>query len=250
MFQTVSSTYIYQMTEQAFHFKQFTVNQKRSAMKIGTDGILLGAWTSILHNPVNILDIGAGTGLLSLMLAQRSNAAAIDAIEIDDDAYEECVENFERSPWRDRLFCYHASFLEFVAEIDDQFDLIVSNPPFFDNALKSGDAQRDLARYSDALPFEHLLYGVSKLLSEVGQFSVIIPYPDEKRFIAMAESVSLFPNTILRTKGTVKSDFKRSLMSFSFDKKNTHISELIIERERHVYTEKYQALTSEFYLNM
>lgn len=238
------------MSESVFKFKEFSIQQSRSAMKISTDGILLGAWTPIYHNPVNILDIGAGTGLISLMLAQRSNAEAIDAVEIDDDAYEECVENFERSPWSDRLFCYHASFLEFVAEIDDQFDLIVSNPPFFANAVKSGDAQRDLARYSDALPFEHLLYGVSKLLSETGQFSVIIPYPDEKRFIVMAESVGLFPNTILRTKGTAKSDFKRSLMSFSFDKKNVQISELIIEKERHVYTEEYQTLTSEFYLNM
>lgn len=123
------------MSESVFKFKEFSIQQSRSAMKISTDGILLGAWTPIYHNPVNILDIGAGTGLISLMLAQRSNAEAIDAIEIDDDAYEECVENFERSPWSDRLFCYHASFLEFVAEIDDQFDLIVSNPPFFANAV-------------------------------------------------------------------------------------------------------------------
>ena len=108
-------------------------------MKIGTDGVLLGAWTSVENNPFSILDIGAGTGILSLMLAQRSHAQQIEAIEIDGDAYEQCAENFENSPWNDRLFCYHASLLEFVEEVDDTFDLIICNPPFYSEDYKSND---------------------------------------------------------------------------------------------------------------
>lgn len=113
-----------------FRFKQFSIQQDKCAMKVGTDGVLLGAWTSLEDNPYAILDIGAGTGLISLMLAQRSQATIIDAIEIDAEAYEQCVANFEQSIWNDRLFCYHAGLDEFVDEIEDQYDLIVSNPHF------------------------------------------------------------------------------------------------------------------------
>lgn len=114
-----------------FRFKQFSIQQDKCAMKVGTDGVLLGAWTSLEDNPYAILDIGAGTGLISLMLAQRSQATIIDAIEIDAEAYEQCVANFEQSIWNDRLFCYHAGLDEFVDEIEDQYDLIVSNPHLF-----------------------------------------------------------------------------------------------------------------------
>ena len=118
------------MSNKPFLFKKFSVNQDRCAMKIGTDGVLLGAWTSISQNPFSVLDIGAGTGVISLMLAQRCYAELIDAIEIDANAYEQCTENFENSPWNDRLFCYHASVKEFAQEIDDEYDFPVchSNP--------------------------------------------------------------------------------------------------------------------------
>lgn len=113
-----------------FTFKQFAVKQERSAMKIGTDGVLLGTWTSIDNQPLSILDIGAGTGIISLLLAQRSLSKTIDAIELDENAYEECVDNFEASDWGDRLFCYHSSAQQFAEEVDDKYDLIVSNPPY------------------------------------------------------------------------------------------------------------------------
>ena len=158
-----------------FTFKQFQVNQDRCAMKIGTDGVLLGAWTPLINNPFNILDIGAGTGILSLMLAQRSNAEQIDAIEIDEDAYEQCVENFEASPWGDKLFCFHAGLDEFVDEPEDEYDLIISNPPFYTDDYKSDNTSRDLARFEDALPFEELIEAAALLLSDNGIFSVIIP---------------------------------------------------------------------------
>ena len=133
-----------------FQFKQFTIEQDRCAMQIGTDGVLLGAWVSIENNPFSILDIGAGTGVIALQLAQRSDAEMIDALEVDDNAYEQCVDNFENSPWGDRLFCYHASLGEFIEEIEDKYDLIVSNPPFYSEDYKTSDESRDTVLYSNA----------------------------------------------------------------------------------------------------
>lgn len=238
------------MSQKPFQFKQFAVNQGKCAMKIGTDGVLLGTWATIENNPFSILDIGAGTGILALILAQRSQAELIDAIEIDDDTYEQCVENFENAPWSDRLFCYHASLEEFVEEIEDQYDLIISNPPFYSEDYKTENEQRDLARFSDALPFEHLLESVSKLLSPVGLFSVIIPYKEQEHFIDLASKFKLFPNRILNVKGNPISEVKRSLMGFSFNKKKTQTDILIIETSRHQYTEDYINLTKDFYLKM
>ena len=140
-----------------FQFKQFSVAQDHCAMKVGTDAVLLGAWSALDHTPKTILDIGAGTGILALMMAQRSSAELIDALEIDADAYEQCVHNFETSDWGDRLFCYHASLEEFVNEIDDTYDLIISNPPFYTDSYKSGNEMRNKARFEEALPFEELL---------------------------------------------------------------------------------------------
>ena len=219
-------------------------------MKIGTDSVLLGSWASIENNPSSILDIGAGTGVLALMMAQRHQSETIDAIEIVDDAYEQCVENFEQSPWGDRLFCYHASLEEFVDEIEDRYDLIISNPPFYNDTYKSENEQRDLARFSDAMPFRHLVESVSKLLSKNGFFSVVIPFSEEKDFIVLASKEHLFPNRILRVKGSPSSEIKRSLIEFSFQETDAEIQELIIETSRHQYTDDYIKLTKEFYLKM
>ena len=238
-----------------FKFKQFEVQQDKCAMKIGTDAVLLGAWAFVENNPFSILDIGTGTGILSLMLAQRSGAELIDAIEIDADTYEQCVNNFEQSPWGDRLFCYHASLEEFVEEIEEKFDLIISNPPFYSEDYKTDDSQRDLARFQEAMPFEHLVESASKLLSENGIFSVIIPFKEETNFIQVSAAFKLIPNRILRVKGNHNSEFKRSLIEFAFRDSDSHrneikIDNLIIENERHQYTEDYINLTKDFYLKM
>jgi len=233
-----------------FKFKEFTVHQERCAMKIGTDGVLLGAWTSVEHNPYNVLDIGSGTGILSLMIAQRSHADQIEAIEIDDDAFEQCVENFENSPWADRLFCFHASLLEYIEAVDEKFDLIICNPPFYTEDYKTKDSARDLARFSDAMPLEHIIFAVINFLSEKGKFSIVLPFKDEQKYIEEASLIDLFPNRILRVRGNEKSDIKRSLIEFSYSECPIKISELIIETERHHYTEDYINLTKDFYLKM
>ena len=238
------------MSNLPFKFKEFSINQDQCAMKIGTDSVLLGAWTSLEKRPFSILDIGSGTGVLALMLAQRSLAELIDAVEIDDNAYEQCVENFEQSPWNDRLFCYHASLEEFTDEIEDKYDLIISNPPFYSEDYKSENNQRDLARFVDAMPFEHLLESVSKLLAEDGVFSVIIPFKEETSFIALASQMNLFVNKKLHLKGTPTSDIKRSLLEFSFHESDIKSNELIIETARHQYTQDYINLTKDFYLKM
>lgn len=219
-------------------------------MKIGTDGVLLGAWTPLINNPYNVLDIGAGTGILSLMLAQRSNAEQIDAIEISEDAYEQCVENFEASPWGDKLFCFHAGLDEFVDEPEDEYNLIISNPPFYTDDYKSATTSRDLARFEDALPFEELIEAAALLLSDNGIFSVIIPYKEEERFVAMCKELDLFPLKITRVKGTPTSEIKRSLLAFSRIEQTPLIDELIIEISRHNYTPEYIELTKNFYLKM
>jgi tRNA1Val (adenine37-N6)-methyltransferase len=234
-----------------FQFKKFDVNQDRCAMKIGTDGVLLGAWTPIEKNPFSILDIGAGTGIIALMLAQRSNAEQIDALEIDEQAYEQATDNFEKSPWSDRLFCFHAGLDEFVEEPEDEYDLIVSNPPFYSEDFKSENEQRDLARFQDAMPFEDLIEAADLLLSENGIFSVIIPFKEENRFLALAKEFELYPLKITHVKGTPTTEIKRSLVAFSRNKNiDFPIDELIIETARHLYTAEYIDLTKEFYLKM
>ena len=238
------------MSTKPFAFKKFSVSQDQCAMKIGTDGVLLGAWASTKNNPFAVLDIGAGTGIVALMLAQRSHAEVIDAIEIDDNAYEQCVDNFETSPWGDRLFCYHAGLDEFVDEVEDTYDLIVSNPPFYAGDYKTENLQRDKARFQDALPFNHLIESVSKLLEPKGVFAVIIPYKEKENFINMALNYKLHPNKILDVKGTPTSGFKRSLLEFSFSESEIQTNTLTIEIERHKYTKDYIALTKDFYLKM
>jgi tRNA1Val (adenine37-N6)-methyltransferase len=237
---------------EVFKFKEFEVKQEDSAMKIGTDGVLLGAWAKIDDFQESILDIGSGTGLISLMMAQRSDVELIDAVELDPAAYEESVFNFENSPWGDRLFCYHSSFQEFAEEIEDSYDLIVTNPPYF-NRVNTVDQSRDRARNDHNLPAKDLLAGVDMLLAEEGRFACVLPAEDAQKFTDLAAVQGLYLNRKCEVKGRLESKVVRSLMEFDRVKKNSSeiiLEELIIEIERHKYTQDYKDLVRDFYLKM
>ncbi len=249
-----------------FKFKQFEVQQDQCAQKIGTDAVLLGAWTAPATPPQNILDIGAGTGVISLMLAQRYGLAQIDAVEIDDLAFEQAASNFENSPYGDRLFCYHASFQEYYEEVDERYELIVSNPPFFNGSLQRDDqqisAQRQQARFDDALPFEELVYGVYQLLDRQGTFACIIPVDRESHLLKITDHFQLVVVRKTYVRGTSATAVKRVLLEFRFRGSEPHnsltttqrqiptVNHLTIERSRHHYTEAYIELTKDFYLKM
>lgn len=238
------------MSNKPFQFKEFTIQQDKTAMKVGTDGVLLGAWAHLKPTYFSVLDIGAGTGLIALMLAQKSNAEVVDAIELNDEAYEQTVENFEQSSWGDRLFCYHASLQEFVEEIDDEYDFIISNPPFYTSTYKNLSEERAMARHTESLTYNELLEGTSKLLSDIGSCAFIIPFSEEENFIKIAKGYKLFPNRITRVKGTENAAIKRSLLQFSFSELEIETSELIIEIERHIYTQDYIDLVQDYYAKM
>jgi len=238
------------MGADVFQFKQFEVKQDKAAMKVGTDGVLLGAWIQLPDAACTILDIGSGTGVISLMMAQRSSAEVIDAVELNPESYQQTVENFEDSDWGDRLFCYHASFQEFVEEVDDEYDVIISNPPFFNDTFKEENSDRTMARHTQTLSYQELLQGTSKFLSKNGTCAFIIPFKEEEPFVAMAKEFGLYINRICRVKGTEDSVIKRSLMQFSKKESAPEISELIIEISRHIYTKDYLNLVKDFYLKM
>ena len=235
---------------QHFQFKQFIIQQNKTAMKVGTDGVLLGSWVVISAKSERILDIGTGTGLIALMMSQRSSAKVIDAVELNEAAYQQAVENFKISNWSDRLSSYHVSFQRFANEMEGGYDLIISNPPFYISTQKTVLEDRAMARYSDYLPFNELLLGVAKLLNKQGSCAFIIPFSEEDNFIALAEKQGLFPFKVTHVKGNNKSPIKRSLLQFSFVKNKILKKELVIENSRHIYTKEYIELVKEFYLKM
>ncbi|PRP67493.1 tRNA1(Val) (adenine(37)-N6)-methyltransferase [Nonlabens agnitus] len=244
-----------------FKFKQFEVAQDQCAQKIGTDAVLLGAWADPKEQPFSVLDVGTGTGVIALMMAQRFSSSQVDAIEIDDAAFEQATFNFENSPYGDRLFCYHASFQEFYQEVEERYALIISNPPFFDGNLERDDQivdqKRQQARFDDALPFDELVYGVYQLLENDGTFACIIPSDREQAFLKITDHFQLVPVRKTYVKGTADAPVKRVLMEFRFRESEkttsnlpTVISHLIIEKSRHYYTDDYVNLTKDFYLKM
>lgn len=236
-----------------FQFKEFTVQQDKTAMKVGTDGVLLGAWCSADNLPDTILDIGTGTGIIALMMAQRSDAMTIDGVEIDENAYEQTVANFEESDWGDRLYCYNSTFQNFADEIaaeEETYDLIVTNPPFYTDEFETENDARNKARFTSSLTFLELITGVVKILSSDGKFAIVIPCKEEENFINLAKEQNLFLNRICRVQGNETSAIKRSLMEFSFHQTEINSAHLIIEQGRHQYTEEYINLTKDFYLKM
>lgn len=228
-----------------FEFKQFRIEQHKAAMKVGTDGVLLGAWTPV-EDAKKILDVGTGTGLIALMLAQRSSAI-IDAVEIDELACEEAKFNFEQSAWSDRLHIYHSDFQLFAAMPCEPYDLIVSNPPFFVNSLKTTNVALAVARHDHMLTFNQLIIGARKLLSNVGRLCVIIPFSScvEFRESARLSGFYLRQQTIVIPKsGRVP---KRVMLEFTAQPGYPVENEFAVLDENGFYTEPYKKLTAPFY---
>lgn len=238
------------MSDKPFQFKEFTIHQDKTAMKVGTDGVLLGAWVDLHENYKSVLDIGTGTGLIALQIAQRSEIETIDAVETESNAYEQAVQNFENSDWSDRLFCYHASLQEFVIEMDEKYDLIISNPPFYNDTFKQVEPNRAIARHTKTLSFTELLSATAKLLKPKGSCAFIIPFHEEDYFLGLAKKLNLYPNRILRVKGNINTSYKRVLLQLSFTDSIPYMDELSIEIERHIYTQDYKILVKDFYLKL
>lgn len=235
------------MTNSYFRFKQFIVHQDHCAMKVGTDGVLLGAWSNVVEAR-NVLDVGTGTGLLSLMIAQRSQADIV-AIEIEKGAVMQAIDNVNNSPWKERIEVRHCSLQEFVKKFDYKFDYIISNPPFFRSSLKSPDSERAMARHTDSLSYEDLIASFSKLLDKKGMCSVILPFPEKDLFLGLSESKGLFPIRMVTIYPTPTSVPKRVLIEFSFCGGECEYRDLVIEDNgRHQYSEEYKKLTRDFYL--
>jgi len=235
-----------------FYFKQFVIHQDRCAMKVGTDGVLLGAWADV--QGVNLaLDIGAGTGLVGIMLAQRAADARIDCVEIDRLAYEQAEENIIRSPWADRLQAIHAPIQEYARPLPQQYDLIVSNPPFFSGGTFSANGDRANVRHTVKLPHGDLLGVARDLLAPQGRFCVILPYLEGLRFEELARNYNLHCTKSLEVVPKADKPVERLLMQFERQPLQSAggPGRLVIQHDaRNDWTAEYIALTGAFYLKM
>lgn len=234
------------MANSYFHFKQFTINQDKCTFKVGTDGVLMGACADVA-GAGKILDIGTGTGLIALMLAQRSNAE-ITAIEPDHDSYEQACDNVRQSKWHERIKVVKTDLQNYDPG-DVRFNLIVTNPPWFTDSLRNPDAGKAATRHNVTLDNAGLLKGVARLFGDDGRFQVIMPYVEGNIFIAEAREHGLFCNSILKIKPLPTSEVRRLILAFSRKRLKPAERFLTIEYgKRHEFTEEYINLTKDFYL--
>lgn len=237
------------MTEiKPFIFKQFKVEQDLVPMKVGTDGVLVGAWAN-LEGVSKTLDIGTGTGVISLILAQRLiGKAEIHAIDVDDKAIIQSSDNFKNSPWPEKFAVHHSSIQEFGMTSTERFDLIISNPPFFTGGMLSENNDRNDVRHAIKLPHGDLLLAVSKLLKQDGSLVIILPYLQGLRFIEISESYRLYPTRITEVKSRTDKTVERLLIQFKKGKSLVMENELIIHADGDEFTNEYKSLTGDFYL--
>jgi tRNA1Val (adenine37-N6)-methyltransferase len=237
------------MSNDSFEFKKFKIRQDKCAMRVSTDAVLLGAWVSP-NGTRNILDIGTGTGVIALMLAQKSSAI-ITAIDIDKESTEQARLNVAESIFAEQIDVQHFSFQELVKNSEKKFDLIVTNPPYFIDSLKNSSDTRSIARHTDTLSFDDLISGVKKLLHEKGKFCLILPKNEALLFREKAEGMGLYLSKLLRIRTRMEKDTeKRHLMQFEFKQSEFSESTLVIEADSHRnYTEEYKQLTRDYYLN-
>lgn len=228
-----------------FRFQQFTVFHDKCAMKVGTDGTILGAWVNV-DAARTALDIGTGTGLIALMMAQKNIQLQIYAIDIENSAIEQATINVSQSPFSERIKLKKTALQDM--DQDKRYDLIVSNPPFFTETLKSPDSKRAVARHADSLSAEELISFSAKALSIEGRLSVIYPYKYKGMLLDTASKYQLYPTRTTALYPTPQSSPKRILIEFSRHEGETLEESLIIELERHVYSSEFKQLVKDFYL--
>lgn len=216
-------------------------------MKVGTDGVLLGAWCPV-ENAVKVLDIGTGTGLIALMIAQRAIKALVDAVELDEKAAEQARYNVSLTPFSSRVRVVTSSIQLFAETNQGLYDVIVCNPPYFVDSLKSPNSTRTQARHTDSLTYDDLLVAADKLLSEKGALNMILPTAEADLFIEKAKNFGLTLAFCTQVLPTPVSVVKRKLMHFVRGESSLVEMQLVIETDRHVYTDEYKLLTKEFYL--
>ena len=235
------------MANSYFRFKQFVVNQDKTAMKVGTDGVLLGALTNICYEPAQILDIGTGTGLVALMLAQRFENSEIDAVEIDTEASEQALSNFNLSPFANRLSVINIDISDYTPK--KKYNLIVSNPPYFVNSLKASDKQRTMARHTDSLSFSALAVAVRRLLAPDGKCYIIIPVDAYDNVVDIFYCNQLYAQQAIFVSHNANKKPKRVVVSFA-DKQCSGVqkSELYIEKYPGIYSDEFKRLVEPFYL--
>ncbi len=237
------------MSNPYFSFKQFTVFHHKCAMKVGIDGVLLGAWADV-SNAKNVLDVGTGSGLIALMLAQRCDAE-IKAIDIEPNAVIQANENVNDSPWKERISIEQTSLQDFAENSTEKFDLIVSNPPYFVDSLKNPDNKRTLARHTDSLSHYELLLYSNMLLSPNAKLAVILPLIQGMEMIQDAEKQDFFCNKITYVYPKPNAEIKRVLLEFGKEKKVQEINSIVIETsQRHEYSPEFTALLRDFYLKL
>ncbi|MBQ6202648.1 MAG: methyltransferase [Prevotella sp.] len=228
------------MANDYFQFKRFIIHQDLCAMKVGTDGTLLGAWARGGHR---VLDIGTGTGLIALMMAQRFDDALVDAIDLDDEACIQARQNVAESPYSDRIKILNKSLQTFSNIMPDEtYDAIVSNPPYFRHSLKAPDARRSVARHTDTLSYKDLTNCSFKLLSENGEFSIVIPFDCREKLEEEAILSGFFPSRVCAVRTTRKKPPKRYLLAFKKNPTTVQVEELILD------SEEYKILMKDFYL--
>ncbi len=231
-----------------FHFKKFSVRHDRSGMKVGTDAALLGAWTDV-RQATQILDIGTGTGVIALMLAQRaSESVTIDAVEIEDQAYADAQENIAASPWHDRIHLHHSAIQNFSPST--KFDLIVSNPPYFQKSYKPPTAQRITARHTQQLTFDEILNIAEKLLAPNGKLNLILPFTEGSQFIELAMHKGLYCTRkwIFRTREN--KSVERFLLEFRWARKDLDEGEILLYSSGEEWSAGYKELMQAFYLKI
>lgn len=235
------------MRGKGFTFKQFHICHERCAMKVGTDGTLLGAWATLPPQAQHILDIGTGSGLIAIMAAQRHLSAQISAIDIDDECIIQARENIDTCPWNNRIKLHHTALQDFHAE--HKFDIIVSNPPYFVDSLLSPDDKRSTARHTSTLSFDELTEGVLRLLAPNGTFALILPPAESKLFLSAARG-KLYLTRCTELWSTPQSGVRRVLMELQTTPPIAipTTDRLCIEDEEKNFSDEYRVLTKDFYL--